>query len=76
MSALKVGGTVTLEGLDGRWNVWSQADEGPGAYFLVPLDRVAMATDIKYAVIRATQKRGEAFPELTLIRTEHRSNNT
>lgn len=56
--------------LPGKWQVWSQTGDSPGAHAFVPADETARATGIKYAIIRAKFTRGAARPLLTLIRTD------
>lgn len=65
MSALRVGQTLTIPELPGRWSIWSKAggDWGPGAYFVVP-ERSAGG---EYAVIRAKQGRHDPWPIITLL---------
>lgn len=65
MAALRVGQTLTIPGLPGKWSVWSLAggDYGPGAYFVVPTGGSAE----RYEVIRATQKKNEPYPTITLL---------
>lgn len=58
-TALSVGQFIEVPGLDGRWQVWSKANSGPGAYFVVKEGRCA--------TIRAKMKRGEAFPTIELL---------
>lgn len=75
MSTLHLGAKVnaadtTELGLPGTWAVWSQAADGPGAYFLIPSNDEARAFGVKYAVIRAVQKATEVDPSLSLIRTD------
>lgn len=72
MTALAIGSKIReLPQLEGSWSVWSQAAEGPGCYFVVPVDDAAQATGIKYAVIRAirtaTSLKG---PAIELVRTD------
>lgn len=71
MTALRIGTTITdVPGLEGRWSVWSQAADAPGAFFLVPHDDPARALGVKYAVIRALNRASQTGPELNLIRTD------
>jgi hypothetical protein len=56
--------------LPGKWSVWSQAGETPGGYFMVPADDRARDVGVKFAVVKATLKRGEPKPALSLVRTE------
>lgn len=70
MGALRIGGTVRVPGLDGRWSIWSAAADAPGAYFVTPIDDEARAVGAKFAVIRAIQRRDEGTPNLTLLRTD------
>jgi len=70
MGALKAGTPIRVEHLPGRWSVWSEAADCPGAYFLVPLDVEAQAVGVKYAVVRVIQPRDRAFPEITILRTD------
>ena len=59
MTALSVGQFIEVPGLEGRWQVWSKADQGPGAYFVVQEGRCA--------TVRAKLARGEAFPKIELL---------
>jgi hypothetical protein len=70
MPTLTIGGTIRVPDLDGRWSVWSQSDETPGVFFVVPQDEAARSLGVKYAVIRAVMHRGSAEPTLTLVRTD------
>ena len=72
MGALTLGTTIDTPDLllPGKWSVWSQAGETPGGYFMVPADDRAREVGVKFAVIKATQKRGEPKPTLSLVRTE------
>lgn len=70
MGALRIGGAVSVPELPGRWSVWSQAADSPGAHFIVPLDDQARGLGVKYAVVRAKQAAGEATPQLSLVRTD------
>lgn len=70
MPALPVGAPVYLPELAGRWSVWSQSSESPGAYFIVPADDEARTVGAKYVVIRAKMTRGSAKPELSVLRTD------
>lgn len=76
MTALTPGAHINLDllGLPGRWTVWSQAADSPGAYFVCPADEAAQAIAVKYAVIRAVMGRSAAQPALQLLRTDpHRT---
>lgn len=53
------GREVSQPGLPGRWSVWSQADQGPGAHFVVPVDDAARSTGVKFATVRITEPAGE-----------------
>ena len=68
--SLPLGSLQTPPRLPGRWSVWAKSGETPGAYFLVPVDDQAKAFGVKYAVIKATQKRSAAHPVITVIRTD------
>lgn len=70
MPALAIGAPVHMPELAGRWSVWSQSSESPGAFFILPADDEARGVGVKYAVIRAKTKRTEAKPELSLLRTD------
>ena len=70
MSALPVGSTSRIPNVDGRWSVWSQSNESPGAHFLIPLDEDAKAVGAKYIVVRAVVKKGASEPLLTVIRSD------
>ncbi len=70
MGSLRLGQTIKPPSLTGMWAVWSAAADAPGAYFITPVDAEARAQGIKYAVIRATQARDKAKPDLELIRTD------
>lgn len=69
-NALRTGSILTPPDLDGKWSVWSQADDAPGAYFLIPADEEALRTGIKFAVVKATMRRESHSPHLALIRTD------
>lgn len=70
MSTLRTGQTIRHPPLVGTWAVWSRSGDAPGAYFVVPADKAAEGQGIKFAVIKATQRRESAIPELQLIRTD------
>jgi hypothetical protein len=72
MGALTLGTIIDTPDLllPGKWSVWSQAGETPGGYFMVPSDDRARDVGVKFAVIKATQRRGEPKPSLSLVRTE------
>lgn len=70
MSLLKAGAQVEVPELPGKWSVWSQAADAPGAYFVVPLTPPAHDMGLKYAVIRAIQKQTEPRPTIHLLRTD------
>lgn len=59
MSALSVGQFIEVPGLVGRWQVWSKADQGPGAYFVVQEGRCA--------TVRAKLPKGAAFPQIEVL---------
>lgn len=66
--SLRPGVIITVKELDGgRFSVWSPADEGPGAYFLVPVDD---DSPYKYVVIRATQHSYQAWPDIEVLHAE------
>lgn len=56
--------------LPGRWQVWGQTNDGPGAHAFVPADDVARATGVKYAIIRVKFVRSAVEPVLTLLRVD------
>lgn len=58
-TALSVGQFIEVPGVDGRWQVWSQSDRCPGAFFVVQEGHTA--------TIRARMKRGEPFPVIELL---------
>lgn len=70
MTALRAGAQVEVPELPGKWSVWSQAADAPGAYFVVPLTPPARDVGLKYAVIRVIQKHAEPRPTIRLIRTD------
>lgn len=53
------GREVVQPGLPGRWSVWSQSSDGPGAHFVVPSDEVARETGVKFATVRITEPKSE-----------------
>lgn len=53
------GRELVQPGLPGRWSIWSQAGDGPGAHFVVPADEAARATGVKFATVRITEPAGE-----------------
>lgn len=66
----RASGKETIQpGLPGRWSVWSQADAGPGAHFLIPLDDTAKATGVRYATVRIVEPQGE-LPRILLLATQ------
>lgn len=66
----RASGKETIQpGLPGRWSVWSQADAGPGAHFLIPLDDTAKATGVRYATVRIVEPQGE-LPRISLLATQ------
>ena len=66
--SLRPGTEVRVEALNNaRFSVWSPADEGPGAYFVVPVDP---GSPYKFAVIRATFHAYAVDPAIELLRTE------
>lgn len=71
-TAFTIGARVDLEVLDfpGRWSVWSQAADSPGAFFMVPADDDARALGLKYAVVRAISSAAAVKPVLSLVRTD------
>lgn len=60
------GREVVQPGLPGRWSVWSAADAGPGAHFVVPADDAARATGVKFATVRINEPAGETARVLLL----------
>lgn len=66
------GHVVSLPDMVGRWQVWSQSMEAPGAYFFVPFDDEAHESGIKFVVGKAIQKRMSPFPEITVLRIERK----
>jgi hypothetical protein len=72
MGALTLGTVIDTPDLllPGKWSVWSQAGETPGGYFMVPADDRVRDVGVKFAVVKATLKRGEPKPALSLVRTE------
>lgn len=66
----RYGEPITHPGLPGRWTVWSQTDDCPGAHAVTPADDTARKTGVSYAVVRATRVRGASTPLVQLIRTE------
>lgn len=60
--SLRIGQTVEIPEVEGKWQVWSKAgDHGPGAYFVV--------RDGVCRVIRATRRKGVAFPVIKSLDT-------
>jgi hypothetical protein len=59
MTALSVGQAIEVPGLPGRWQVWSQSAEQPGAYFVVQGGQVA--------TVKARRVRGVPFPQVELL---------
>lgn len=58
--ASRAAGRETVQpGLPGRWSIWSQSADSPGAHFVVPIDESARETGIKFATVRIKQPRGE-----------------
>lgn len=76
MAHLPAGHVMTIEGLPGRWQVWSQSGNTPGAYFFVPSNEEARAADIKYVEVRVIYKRAEPKPTTQVIHAEHIRRNT
>jgi len=70
MAVLKLGTILSPPDLAGRWSVWSQSSEAPGAYFITPADDEAKALGAKYAVIKAIARRGDFRPEIKTLRTD------
>jgi hypothetical protein len=68
--ALPVGHLARIEGLPGRWQVWSKSSESPGAHYFVPYDDDAREANVKIAVARVIFRRHSPRPEITLLRTE------
>lgn len=75
MSALRVGAGLKPDqakaiNLPGSWSVWSRAGECPGGYFVTPADDDALATGLKYVVVRAAMGRSSVEPSLAIVRTD------
>lgn len=61
---------MPIEGLDGKWVVWDDAGDAPGASFMTPGDDEARAMGLKYVVIKAINSAGSGLPTITLLRTD------
>jgi hypothetical protein len=70
MGALHIGSIMSVPEVAGRWSVWSQSNEAPGAHFLIPIDDEAKAIGAKYLVIRAVHKRDSTYPLITVLRAD------
>lgn len=72
MAQLPAGHVMSIEGLPGRWQVWSQSGNTPGAYFFVPSNNEAWSTDIKYVEVRVIYSRSTPKPTTKVINIEKR----
>lgn len=63
MSALRIGSTIEIPGLSGRWSVWSKADAAPSAFFAVAVGGHTRG----YATVKATMTKGSSKPTITLL---------
>lgn len=70
MADLRLGISVPVEGLTGKWVTWSKSADAPGAYFVTPGDDEARAMGLKYAVIKSVNAAAEGLPTITLLRTD------
>lgn len=70
--ALPNGHVMDVAGLPGRWQVWTQSGNSPGAYFLVPFDELALTADLKWAEVRLVYKRTSAIPTSTILHRERK----